>query len=111
MISIILLSNIVNAIAADDLVMPGTMYINSHFITHGRQWRRRVLSSVHASICPSVCTSVRPEKRYRFKSLSIAAIGLKSGGMMHSTMKKIAIQNGHAWPIVARVTELWNFPF
>ena len=42
-------------------------------------------------------------------SLSISAIGLKFGGMMHSNMKQIVIWNGHAWPIFVHSSELWNF--
>ena len=29
--------------------------------------------------------------------------------MMHSMMKQTDVLNGHAWPIFARSTELWNF--
>ena len=36
-------------------------------------------------------------------------MGLKLGGMMHSTMKQIAIKSGYAIPIFVRFTELWNF--
>ena len=39
---------------------------------------------------PSVRPSVHPEGRYRSNPLRILAISLKSGGMMHSTMKRIA---------------------
>ena len=43
------------------------------------------------SVCPSVCTSVCPELCYHSNFLRISAIGLKIDGMMHSTMKQIAI--------------------
>ena len=40
----------------------------------------------------------------------ISAIGLKFGGMMHSMMKQIAIQNGYyAGPIFVCSMGLWNF--
>ena len=42
-------------------------------------------------------------------SLRISAIGLTLGGMMHTNMKQIAIQNGHARPIFARSTKLCHF--
>ena len=35
--------------------------------------------------------SIRPKRRYRSNSLMISAMGLKLGGMMHSTVKQIAI--------------------
>ena len=61
----------------------------------------------HRSMRPSVC----PKRRccsYLFKDFSI---GLKFSGMMHSTMKQIAVQNGHAQSIFACFMELWNFPW
>ena len=36
---------------------------------------------------------------------------MKFDGMMHSTMKKIAVLNGHAQPIFAHFTELLNLPW
>ena len=60
-----------------------------------RHRRRRVLSSVYASACMSVCPSafpsVHPEWRYRSNCLRISSIVLKFCGVMHSTMKQIAI--------------------
>ena len=53
--------------------------------------------------------SIRAKRRYRSNYLRISAMGLKLGGMMHSTMKQIAIQNGYAVPIFVCFTELWNF--
>ena len=46
--------------------------------------------SMCPSFRPSACPPVRPERRYRSNFLRISAIGLKFGGMMHSTMKQIA---------------------
>ena len=45
---------------------------------------------------PSIC----PKRRYRSNSLRVSVMGLKLGGMMHSTMKQIAIQNGYAMAIL-----------
>ena len=42
-------------------------------------------------------------------TLRISGISLKFGGMLHSNMNQIAIYNGHAQPILARSTALWNF--
>ena len=56
---------------------------------------------------PSIC----PKRRYRSDSLGVSVMDLKLGGMMHSTMKQIAIWNGYAMVIVVRFTELWNFPW
>ena len=39
-------------------------------------------------------------------SLRISGISLKFGGMMHSTMKQIAIENGYARPFFVHSTEL-----
>ena len=41
--------------------------------------------------------------------LRILVIGLKFGGMMHITMKHVAIENGYAGPIFAHYTELLIF--
>ena len=59
-----------------------------------------VIPCVRLSVGPSVrlCPSVHPEWRYHFNSLRILGIGLKFGGIMHSTMKQIA--NGHTQPIL-----------
>ena len=46
---------------------------------------------VRPSVRLPVCPPVRPERRSRSNSLRITAIDLKLGGMMHSTMKHIAI--------------------
>ena len=48
-------------------------------------------------------------RRYHSKSLRISGFSLKFGGMMHSNMKQIVIQSGHAWPIFVHSTELLNF--
>ena len=60
-----------------------------------RHRRREVLSLFHASarpsVCPAVCLHVGPERRCRPNSLRISAIGLKFGGMVHSTVKQITV--------------------
>ena len=43
-------------------------------------------------------------------ALTLSAISLKFGGMMHSAMDQIAIENGHARHFFACSTELSNFP-
>ena len=45
----------------------------------------------------SLRPSIRPKRRYRSNSLRISAMGLKLGGMIHSTIKQIAIKNGCAF--------------
>ena len=35
--------------------------------------------------------SIRPKRRYRSNSLRISVMGLKLGGMMHSTIKQVTI--------------------
>ena len=35
----------------------------------------------------------------------VSAIGLKFDGAMHSAIRQITIQNGHAWPIFSHSTE------
>ena len=52
-------------------------------------------------VSPFVHPYLRPERYYHSNSLRISAICLKFGGMMHSTMEQITVQNGHAWPIFA----------
>ena len=51
--------------------------------TLGRHRCRRVLSSFHASACPSACSSVclfvRPEGRYHPNTLRLSAVALKFG--------------------------------
>ena len=42
-------------------------------------------------------------------TLRISAIGLEFGGMIHSTTKQIAIQNGYAWLIFVRLQNFENF--
>ena len=54
-----------------------------------------VIASIHPSVCLfvhlSVCPSVRPKQCSHSNSLRIIAISLKFYGMMHSTMKHIVI--------------------
>ena len=68
------------------------------------------LAPTRIVVCPCVCPFVCPKQRYHTNSLRISAISLKFGRMMHSTMKHIAVDNGDAWSIFLRTTELWNFP-
>ena len=63
----------------------------------------------HRSLRAAIRPSVRPERHYR--CLRISAISLKYGGMVRSTMEQMAIKNGHAQPIFASSTKLWNFPW
>ena len=73
-------------------------------------WRQRVLSSFHASAGPSSHPSVRSEWHYRSNSLRIS-LSWKFGGMMHSTMKQIAIKNMDMLCqfLGIRSMEIWNF--
>ena len=66
-----------------------------------------ILLSFHASGCQAVRLSIHPKwQLYHADSLWILNIYLKFGWMMHSIMKQISIQNGHALPIIAHP---WNF--
>ena len=87
--------------------VPAVLY--SYHFTFGRHRRRQLFSSFHASACPSLCPWVRPERRYHPNSLRIAAIGLKFGGMTHSTMRQVAIQNGYVQLILRRPRNFENF--
>ena len=73
-------------------------------VTLGRRCRR----VFRRSLSPAVRLSVR---RYRSNPLRISSISHKIGGVMYSTMEQIAIRNGHAGPMFAWSTELWNFPW
>ena len=64
--------------------------------------------SLRPAVCPSVCLSVRLERRYCSSSSRISAICLQFRRMMHSTMEKMGIWNSHARPIL-RVP--WQFSY
>ena len=53
-------------------------------------------STVRPSHRPSVCTSVRPERRYRFNVLRFQISAWNWVGVVLSTMKQIAIEIGQA---------------
>ena len=98
-------------------LIPGWRYmltsiLNMEFLPSADDRCWLVLSLVIAffpsSVCPSVCSSVRPKRCSCCDSLRISAISLKFVGMMLSSMKQIAIQSGHALPIFAHSVELWN---